>query len=126
MDDRALILIVEDNFTNQEVLKMIIENLNCSCTVAENGERAVEKIKTQSFDIILMDCHMPIMDGYTATKIIRDMGKPYCDIPIVAVTADVMRGNRKKCLTSGMNDYLLKPIDINQHNDKLELWVNKK
>jgi signal transduction histidine kinase/CheY-like chemotaxis protein len=110
------ILLVEDNRTNQLVALSIMKNLGLQADLAENGEEAIHKLKEsedQYYSIILMDCQMPIMDGFTATKNIRNgsANDGYCNIPIIAMTANAMQGDREECINAGMNDYLTKPIN---------------
>jgi CheY-like chemotaxis protein len=101
-------LLVEDNPTNQFVAKRFIEKAGCSVDVAANGAEALEKISTTDYDIVFMDCQMPIMDGYEATKRIRQ-GR-LSGVPIVAMTAHAMKGDRERCLAVGMTEYLSKPL----------------
>ena len=90
--------------------------------IAYNGKEAVELVKTHPFDAVLMDCHMPIMDGYEATRIIRSvLNKP--DLPIIAVTANVMHGDREKCYSAGMDDYITKPYERHELLEVLEKWI---
>jgi CheY-like chemotaxis protein len=107
------VLIVEDNEVNQLVLKSLIKKMGYQSMSAQNGLEAVNLIKEQSFSIILMDCQMPVMNGFDATKEIRRLqkGKP---TPIIAVTANAMEGDRDRCLDAGMNDYLKKPVSMSR------------
>lgn len=102
------ILVAEDNSINQKLVEKMLEKDGHKVTVASNGKEVVEMIKKDRFDVILMDCSMPVMDGYTATKEIRLSGSK---IPIIALTAHALAGAREECLASGMNEYLTKPID---------------
>jgi CheY-like chemotaxis protein len=114
------VLVVEDNEVNQLVLKSFIKKMGFRCQSAFNGEEAVERVTKQTFTIILMDCQMPVMNGFDATREIRRLpnGK---NVPIIAVTANAMEGDRERCLNAGMNDYLKKPISMNQ----LKTTMNK-
>jgi CheY-like chemotaxis protein/HPt (histidine-containing phosphotransfer) domain-containing protein len=103
------ILLVEDNIMNQKLATMILQSRGLNITVAENGERAVEILKHDAFDVILMDIQMPAMDGYKATEIIRN--DLHISTPIIAMTAHALAGEREKCLQAGMNDYISKPFD---------------
>jgi len=110
------VLLVEDNAINQLVAAGILENLGIHTDIAEDGLEAIDSLRQardNDYSLIFMDCQMPIMDGFTATKNIRkgDAGERYRDIPIVAMTANAMHGDREKCIQAGMNDYLAKPID---------------
>ncbi|MDX1667819.1 MAG: response regulator, partial [Limnobacter sp.] len=106
------ILVVEDNPTNQELLQIVLEQLNCRCTLANNGREGLDKAKQTEFSLIIMDCQMPEMDGYTASQKIRtheqETGRK--PVPIVALTANAQAGDREKCLAAGMSDYLAKPV----------------
>ena len=105
------ILLVEDNEVNRLYANSILDKWQCDVTEAENGYVAVEKVKTNDFDIILMDVQMPIMDGYEATKSIRkSIEGPRSKTPIIALTANAIKGDIDKCLEAGMNDYLSKPF----------------
>jgi signal transduction histidine kinase/CheY-like chemotaxis protein len=110
------VLLVEDNEINQEVMLAILEGLGIKVDVANNGLEAIAML-TQSakFNLILMDCQMPNMDGYDATRHIRlgDAGEIFSKIPIFALTANIMNNERQRCIAAGMNEYLTKPIDIN-------------
>jgi PAS domain S-box-containing protein len=104
------ILLVEDNDINRLYAKSILKNWNCQVDIAENGLVAIEKVKNNFYDVVLMDIQMPVMDGYEATKAIRLMDPPRKDTPIVALTANATKTDVEKCLASGMNDYLPKPF----------------
>jgi len=119
------LLIVEDNITNQLVLKGILQKLGYETAVAENGLRALEYLSANPVDLILMDCQMPEMDGFETTDRIRSSDGPYKNIPIVAVTANTMSGDRERCLNIGMNDYLGKPVRRDLLQEKLTYWLNR-
>lgn len=104
------ILLVEDNDINRLYAKSILQQWNCSVDIAENGLVAIEKIKNNYYDVVLMDVQMPVMDGYEATRAIRLMDSLMSSAPIVALTANATKTDIEKCLSSGMNDYLPKPF----------------
>jgi PAS domain S-box-containing protein len=121
------LLLVEDNFINQEVAKSALDDLGYKVIVANNGEEALQILNTsQKFSAVLMDCQMPVMDGYDATKNIRNGlgGKDVIDIPIIAMTANAMKGDREKCIGAGMNDYLSKPLNMSDLEQTLNEWLN--
>ena len=105
----AHVLIVEDQVVNQRVAQLILESLNCSIDFASTGREAVRLVGEGRYDLIFMDCEMPEMDGLSATMEIRRL-YPQLKVPIVAMTARAMRGDRERCLAAGMNDFLTKPI----------------
>lgn len=119
------VLLVEDNPVNQAIMQKMLEKQGLQVTLAENGAEALEKIKTQSFAIIFMDCQMPVMDGYEASRQIRQMveSKQVVSCPVIALTANAMAGDREKCLEAGMNDYLSKPVRKEQVVEKLNQWL---
>lgn len=125
--DNTLILLVEDNRVNQMVAKGLLAKLSLPCNIANNGVEALAKLKENKkpYSLILMDCQMPEMDGYEATQKIRagDCGEMNQNIPIVAMTANAMEGDREKCLAAGMDDYLSKPVDKNLLIDKLKMYL---
>ena len=109
----ARILLVEDNDVNQDVATAMLESAGCGVTIANNGAEAVDLVRKRSFDLIFMDCQMPVMDGYTATRLIREQERLQQGTPprvIVALTAHAMQGDREECLAAGMDDYLPKPF----------------
>src|SRR5690606_33546490 len=105
------VLLVEDNLVNQQVARGILKKKHIGVTLANNGREAVELLQTEGmhFHLILMDLEMPEMDGHEATRLIRQ-GKTNANIPIIAITAQAMRGDRERCLAAGMDGYLSKPI----------------
>ncbi len=105
------LLIVEDNPTNQLVASALATKLGADCAVVENGALALEKLATQSFDLVLMDKHMPVMDGVEATRRIRASGAPYAAIPVIACTADIASEDREELHAAGFTDFLPKPIN---------------
>jgi CheY-like chemotaxis protein len=104
------LLIVEDNPVNQKIAIAILKKVGIKTYVAENGVKAIDILKRKVFDLVLMDIQMPKMDGYTATKVIREELK-LKDLPIIAMTAHALKGDREKCFESGMDEYISKPID---------------
>ena len=110
--DKNNILVVEDNPMNQLLIKTIFENEGFSFIISDNGLEAINTLKEKSFDLILMDLMMPVMNGYEASSIIRN--ELNLDIPIVAITADVTSKIQDKCLQAGMNDYISKPYKIEE------------
>ena len=125
------ILLVEDNVINQEVAVMILSDFNVSADIAANGIEAIELLKgsleSEPYQLILLDCLMPEMDGYEATKAIRSgvAGDLFVHIPIIAMTANAMKGDREKCLASGMDDYMTKPIDPDRVEEVIQRWANE-
>lgn len=108
----ARILVAEDNPVNQQIASEMLEGFGYIPTIVDNGAEVLVALRNSGFHLILMDCQMPGMDGYQATKAIREStGSTYNDIPIIAVTANALEGDREKCLMAGMNDYISKPFD---------------
>ena len=105
------ILLAEDNPVNQKLAVALLKKLGCTVDVVGDGMEAVEAALTRSFDLVLMDCQMPELDGYGASEQIRALEAPGVHIPIVALTANAMAGDREKCLAAGMDDYITKPIE---------------
>ena len=118
----ASILLVEDNAINQEIANEILEQAGFKITIANNGSEAVTMIEEKNYDLVLMDCQMPIMDGYEATRAIRKE-KRFTNLPIVAMTANAMQGDREKCINAGMNDHVSKPISTKELFAALAKWI---
>jgi PAS domain S-box-containing protein len=117
----ARILVTEDNPTNRLVLMAQLEKLGYPARAAANGVEAMEALRKGKYDLVLMDCHMPRMDGFEATRRIRESGSR--DVPIVAITANAMSGDRERCIREGMNDYLSKPVELGPLAEVLEKWL---
>ncbi len=122
---RGRILVVEDNFTNQQVALAMLEKLGCFADVVENGREAIAALRRNTYDLVLMDCQMPVMNGYEAAAQIRDpqSGVGNSRIPIIALTAHAMKGDRELCLQAGMNDYIAKPVEPDAIAAMLDKWL---
>ena len=120
---RARVLVVEDNLINQHVAVRMLEALDCHVEVAASGRQAVEAVGQKRYDLILMDCQMPEMDGYEAAAAIRGLAGRGRRTPIVAMTASATTGDRDRCLEAGMDDYLAKPVTVEMLQAVLERWV---
>jgi CheY-like chemotaxis protein/HPt (histidine-containing phosphotransfer) domain-containing protein len=124
---RGHVLLVEDNPVNRQVAQRILSLLGLSLELAENGKEAIEKLDAGHFDLVLMDCQMPVMDGYTATRVrrTREAENRLPRIPIIAMTANAMAGDREKCLGAGMDEYLSKPMNRGLLETTLRKWMPK-
>jgi CheY-like chemotaxis protein/HPt (histidine-containing phosphotransfer) domain-containing protein len=122
---RFRILLVEDNATNQLVLMKILEKLSYRAEAVDDGREALNILAEKDYDLILMDCQMPELDGFETTRVIRSGGagvrKP--NVPIIALTANALTGDREKCIEAGMDDYLTKPVDSSALAETLEKWL---
>ncbi|MBF0214691.1 MAG: response regulator, partial [Magnetococcales bacterium] len=118
----ARILLVEDNAINQQVAQELLEQANITVSIAHHGQEAVERIDREPLDGVLMDVQMPIMDGITATRLIRRNPK-HAELPILAMTANAMTGDRERCLEAGMQDHIAKPIDPANLFTTLARWI---
>ena len=126
--EAAEILLVEDNRANRELVLRLLENMRCRATAVRNGEEAIDIVRRQPFDLILMDCQMPEMDGFEASAALRQMqgdGEIFA-MPIIALTANAMKGDREKCLESGMSDYIAKPLRKTKLRTTLIQWLPPK
>ena len=122
---RGSVLLVEDNPVNQKVAQAMLAKLGIPVEVANNGREAVEMVQVRDFDLVLMDCQMPVMDGYEATAAIRAMpGGRGEHLPIIALTANAMQGDRQKCLEAGMDDFLSKPYGLAQLHATVLRWLS--
>ena len=118
----AHVLLAEDNKINQQVAQELLGQAGLKVTIADNGKEAVAWLEKETFDAVLMDMQMPEMDGYEATRTIRGMPE-FSELPIIAMTANVMTGDREKCLEAGMNDHVAKPIDPDKLFATLVQWI---
>jgi CheY-like chemotaxis protein/HPt (histidine-containing phosphotransfer) domain-containing protein len=117
----ARILVAEDNATNRAVALAQLQKLGYQANAVINGAEAVEAVQRGRYDLVLMDCQMPVMDGFEATRLIRGSLQP--GIAIVAMTADSMQGDRNRCLREGMNDFIAKPVDLGLLANMLAKWL---
>jgi len=121
----ARVLLVEDNSVNQLVALGQLRKLGHECIIAASGAEALAALPGGKFDVVLMDCSMPDMDGYETTRRLRQLGGAEAQVPVVAITAHALSGEREKCLAAGMNDYLAKPVSTEQLGAMIKLWTNK-
>jgi two-component system cell cycle response regulator DivK len=123
-EDKGTILYVEDNLDNRNLIRRVLMSEGYSMVEATNGRQAIEKLEDGGIDLILMDINMPDVDGYTLTSQIKSIYK-FSKIPIVAVTANVMRGDREKSLQAGCDGYIQKPIDIDILAMQIERFLTR-
>ena len=114
------ILLVEDNLVNQKVALKLLEKFGLQADLAENGQQAIDHVSQKNYDLILMDCQMPVMDGYTATRILRSQ---QLKTPIVAMTANASAEDRSECIACGMNDFIAKPYQLHELSALLQRWL---
>ncbi len=124
---KTKVLLVEDNITNQQVATAMLKKMGMRVDAVADGVEAVKTLKDISYDIVLMDVQMPVMDGLEATRKIRDPKTKVLDhdIPIIAMTAHAMEGDKERCLSAGMNDYIPKPVSIQNLAQTLDKWIKK-
>jgi len=123
--EKSRILVVEDNRVNQVIARQMLSKLGCVVYVAVNGKEACALMQERSYDLVLMDCQMPEMDGFEATRTIRSREAGRRRTPIVALTAGVLKEEREQCYAAGMDDFLSKPIDRNELETTLEKWLRQ-
>jgi CheY-like chemotaxis protein len=121
----ADVLVVEDNKVNQKVAVALLNRLGVRVDVASNGREAVERVQARPYDLVLMDCQMPIMNGYDATVEIRRREGAAPHIPIIAMTADVIDDSKERALQAGMNDFVAKPVGMQELSRALRTWLKK-
>jgi CheY-like chemotaxis protein len=126
MLNNARILIVEDERVNQMVISKLVELAGAISDIASNGAEAVEAAQHKAYDLVLMDCHMPVVDGFEATRLLRELkGAPTsARVPIVALTADTKFADAERCWQAGMDGHLAKPVDRQQLTQTIERWVS--
>ena len=124
MSSKGTILYVEDNYDNRKLVRRVLEVEGYSVVEAKDGVQALECLGSQAIDLALMDINMPDMDGYTLTAKIKSMPR-YSNLPIVAVTANVMRGDRERSLEAGCDGYIQKPIDIDTLSQQIERFLTR-
>lgn len=125
----ARILLVEDSRLNQAFAEEVLNQIECDVTIASNGQEALDVLQRRPFDLVLMDCQMPVMDGFEASRHIqrlKENGTVPKDMPVIALTANAMKGDRQKCLDSGMDDYITKPVRKQELKDKIYEWISLK
>jgi CheY-like chemotaxis protein len=119
----ARVLVAEDNAVNQRVVGRMLEKLGCVAHFAGDGRDALAALETGAFDLVLMDCQMPRLDGYGASIEIRKREAGLARVPIVALTANAMQGDRERCLAAGMDDFLSKPLTLEALAAALAQWL---
>ncbi len=119
------VLLVEDNLVNQKVAAALLKKLGCQVSIAEDGAVALQRLQEAPIDVILMDCQMPVMDGFETTRRLRagEAGSDAARLPIIAMTANAMQGDREQCLAAGMDDYLAKPVSREAIVNTLRRWL---
>ena len=118
------VLLVDDNEINRMVAELMLTNVSVNVVMAVDGRQAVDMLQEQDFHLIFMDCQMPIMDGYEASRTIRQLTEPKkAEVPIIAMTANAMKGDRERCLEAGMDDYIAKPVDAQDLYALVEKWL---
>ena len=124
MPEKATILYIEDNPDNRKLVRRVLEAEGYAVAEAKDGQQAMERLTTERIDLALMDINMPEIDGYTLTTRIKSMPQ-FAHLPIVAVTANVMRGDRERSLQAGCDGYIQKPIDIDTLSQQIERFLGR-
>jgi signal transduction histidine kinase/DNA-binding response OmpR family regulator len=120
------VLVAEDNAVNQQLIGLMLKRIGCQCDITENGKLVLEKLRTNSYDIILMDCQMPVLDGYQTTQLIRQLDDlKLKNVIVIGLTAYALEDDRQRCLNAGMNDYLAKPYTLAGLQGILHKWASE-
>ncbi len=123
--NRVRVLVAEDNPINQKIVRIMLQKAGCEVLAVDDGNMAVEAVQSNPFDLVLMDLHMPQLDGLQATRRIRDLTSRVREVPIIALTASAFSDDRDRCLAAGMNDFITKPIKLDYLIEKCTYWANK-
>lgn len=118
------VLVAEDNSVNQLIIRKLLEKTGIQVTIVGNGQEVLSTLQIQSFDLVILDCQMPIMDGYEACRSIRSSSNSYSHTPIIALTASALKEDEQKCMDAGMNDFLTKPVDPQKLYQSLGSWLH--
>ncbi|EDY81467.1 ATPase, histidine kinase-, DNA gyrase B-, and HSP90-like domain protein [Verrucomicrobiia bacterium DG1235] len=121
----ARVLVAEDNKVNQKVIRMMLGRAGFDCELVNDGKEALDRLRDEEFDLVFMDCQMPILNGFEATEEIRKSSGSQSGVPIIALTANALKGYEEQCLQAGMNDFMTKPIDPNDLRAMLGKWAPK-
>jgi CheY-like chemotaxis protein len=123
--NRVRVLVAEDNAINQKIVRIMLQKAGCEVLAVDDGNQAVEAVQAHPFDLVLMDLHMPQLDGLQATKQIRSLGTNVKEVPIIALTASAFTDDRDRCLAAGMNDFITKPIKLDYLLEKCTFWATR-
>lgn len=121
--NRVRVLVAEDNAINQKIVLVMLQKAGCEVVAVDNGNKAVEAVRSNPVDLVLMDLHMPQLDGLEATRQIRALESAVKEVPIIALTASAFTEDRDRCLAAGMNDFITKPIRLNYLLEKCTFWA---
>ena len=120
----ARILLVEDDVLNQEVMGAMLRMLGYRTDIATDGAEALQALSSNDYQLILMDCKMPVMDGFEAVNTIRNSAEAWKRIPVIAITANALSGERERCMNAGMDEYLSKPVKMEDLGKMLERFIS--
>jgi CheY-like chemotaxis protein len=122
-ENATTIMVVEDDPINMMLINEVLTKMGFNVIKADNGKKALEILPQNDPALIFMDVNMPEMDGYATTRLIRKMAEPWCSLPVIALTADAMLGDKERCIEAGMNDYVSKPFRLEEIEAVLKSWV---